>query len=367
MRVVDFGLFRRDRDVIIQPHEPKIITLIEVFIVNKQEAGAMDTYDFGLGWLGEPGEFFVSKLQEECLQRRLKFIMVDEKNMRSLSGPVKKGEAKIKFYLDLASETFDPGDDFLKFAYILKDAGTRIVADPDDVKAAADKSITHFDLARAKVAVPFTVVIRNWEPAHKLTEDEKEGLGVPFILKPALGYAQKGVKLIDRKAATLKEIVEARKINEGDNFLLQEFIEPKEIEGEPAWFRVFHLFGEIIPCWWNPTTHVYRHLTIREMDDHHLLPITRIAMEIARITRIDWFSCEIAVNKKDDRFVTIDYMNDQCAMVPQSQYKDGVPDELIAHIAERMAEKAWQHIRGKFTLGHRAIWFPKVQVRDENI
>ena len=328
----------------------------------------METFDFGIGWpvAGEENEFFVSILKSECEARRLKFIFIDETSIDTLSSKIKKGEFRLKFYLDMASETFDPKDNFTKFAYSLKDSKTRIVADPDDVKAAADKSITHFDLAMAKVPVPYTVLVRNWEPTRRLTDEEKEGLGFPFVIKPALGYGQKGVKIIRHKV-TLKEIAEARQLNKGDNFLLQEFIEPAELNSEPAWFRVFHLFGEIFPCWWNPVTHVYRHVTLKETDEYKLLPLIRITTEIARITRIDWFSCEIALSKKDGKFVTIDYMNDQCAINPQSKYKDGVPDELIAQIAERMVEKAFQYIRERFTLGHRAIWFPKIKVRDENV
>jgi len=328
----------------------------------------MESVDFGIGWPveGEENELFVSTLKSECEVRKLKFIFIHERLIDPLSAKIKKGEFKLKFYLDMASETFDPKDDFIKFAYILKDSGTRIVADPDDVKAAADKSVTHFDLARAQVPVPFTVLIRNWEPTRRLTDEEKEGLGLPFVIKPALGYAQEGVKIIDQKS-TLKEIAEARKFSQGDNFLLQEYIECKEFNGDPAWFRVFHLFGEIIPCWWHPSTHVYRHVTLKEIHEFSLLPLVRVTTEIARITRIDWFSCEIAVSKKNGQFVTVDYMNDQCAINPQSKYKDGVPDDLIVHMAERLVDKAWQYIRGKFTLSHRAIWLPKIQVKDENV
>ncbi len=328
----------------------------------------MEKFDFGVGWPvpGDENEFFISVLKAECEARKLKFIFIDEESIGPLTTKIKKGEFKLKFYLDMASETFDSKDDFIKFAYCLKDAGTRVVADPDDVKAAADKSITHFDLDRAKIPVPYTVLVRNWEPTRRLTDEEKENLGFPFVIKPALGYAQKGVKII-REKATLKEIAEARQVNKGDNFLLQEFIEPAELSGDPAWFRIFHLFGEIFPCWWNPVTHVYRHVTLRETDEHKLLPLMRIANEIARITRIDWFSCEIALSKKDKKFVAIDYMNDQCAISPQSKYKDGVPDDLIVQIAERMVEKSFQYIRERFTLGHRAIWFPKIKVKDENV
>lgn len=327
----------------------------------------MEIFDFGIGWSipDDKDDLFIAALRSECEMRKLKFIFIDEKILEGLASDIVADKTKIKFYLDMASEVNDPKDEFAKFVYVLKDSGTRIVDDPDDAKAASDKSITHFDLVRAKIPVPNTVVIRNWEPTRRLTDDEKKELGFPFVIKPALGYARKGVKIINQRS-TLAEIAEARKFSKGDNFLLQEFIEPLELDGAPAWFRVYHLFGEIIPCWWDPQTHVYRQVTLKEIDTYDLLSLARIASEIARITRIDWFSSEIAINKKNKKFVAIDYMNDQCAIVPQSKKQDGVPDDLIVHMAARIVEKAWHYIMGRFTLSYRAIWFPKIKVKDED-
>ena len=326
----------------------------------------MEVYDFGIGWPVADGqeELFIKSLKSECAARNMNFVLIDDFALKNLSNAVKKGELKVKFYLDMASETYDFEDKFTRFAYCLKDAGARIVADPDDVKAAADKSVTHFDLVAARIPVPFTVVIRHWEPARRLTSEEKIGLGFPFVIKPASGYGQQGVKIINQRP-NLKDIAEARKFDEGDNFLLQEFIEPIDLGGSPAWFRVYHLFGEIIPCWWNPQNNIFRQVTLAEMDNYRLSPLIHIASEIARITLIDWFSCEIAVSKKTNKFVVIDYMNDQCAIYPQSQHPDGVPDDLVVHIATRIVENAWQHIRGRFTVRYRAVWFPKVKVKKE--
>jgi hypothetical protein len=327
----------------------------------------VETYDFALGWPEpvDPNDLFMKSLERECRARRLRPLFIDTSNIDVISRNVRKGSCKIKFYLDMASETFEPQHPFTKLAYALKDSGTRIVDDPDDVKSAADKSITHYDLARSKVPVPYTIVIRHWEPSRKLTEEEAAGLGSPFVIKPALGYGQKGVRII-KKVHSLKEIGEARQVCPGDNILLQEFIDPLVIEGTPAWFRVYQLFGEIIPCWWNPHTNEYRQVTLREMAEHKLMPLARIASEIGRITRVDWFSCEIALNAKNRKFVAIDYMNDQCAIYPKSEHKDGVPDDLIVHLVERIVEKAWRYTRGEYTLTYRAIWFPKMQVKDEN-
>lgn len=327
----------------------------------------MREFDFAIGWpvSEEKEHLFVKTLESECSLRGMSFLFIDEKNSDEIASEIQKDKAKIKFYLDMASEIYDADNKFTRLAYILKDSGARIVDDPDDVKAAADKSVTHFDLVRSGIPVPYTVVIRNWEPTRRLTEEEKEGLGFPFVIKPAQGYGRKGVKVI-KERSTLKEIAEARKFNKGDNFLLQEFIEPKDLDEWPAWFRVYHLFGEILPCWWNHQTNVYRQLTLKDLDTYKLTPLARITSEIARITRVDWFSTEIAVNKKDKQFVVIDYVNDQCAVTPQSEAKDGVPDDVIALIANRIAEKAWFYIKGKFTLTNRAVWFPKIQVKDEN-
>jgi hypothetical protein len=327
----------------------------------------MEIYDFGIGW-PEPGEqddLFVRNLKSECAARKLSFIFVDETSLRGLSRSVKSGKLKIKFYLDMSSDTHDPEDDFTRFVYRLKDSGTRILADPDDVKAASDKSITHFDLVAARVPVPYTVLIRHWESTRRLTNEEKIGLGSPFVIKPALGYGQQGVRIINQKP-NLKDIAAAREFDRGDNFLLQEFVEPRELNGSLAWFRVFQLFGEIIPCWWHPRTNIFRQVTLQEMESHSLSALIRITSEIARITLIDWFSCEIAINRKNNKFVVIDYMNDQCAIYPQSQHPDGVPDDLVVHIATRIIENAWQHIMGRFTVRYRAVWFPKVRVKDKD-
>ncbi len=327
----------------------------------------MEKIDFAIGWpdAREPDDLFTNTLEEECRARRMRFLCVDEKNIMRCAEELKKGDLHISFYLDMASETFDVDHPFTKFVYAVKDAGGRVVDDPDRVKAAADKSITHFNLVSAKVPVPATVVIRHWEPSRQLGSEDWGKLGSPFVIKPALGYGQKGVKIVE-KGKPLKEIAEARKFSPGDNFLLQEFVEPLELAGRPAWFRVYQLFGEIIPCWWNPATHVYSQVTMREMDDLRLVPLIRIASEIGRVTRVDWFSCEIAVNAKNRKFVVIDYMNDQCAIYPKSEHVDGVPDDLVVLIAQRLIEKAWRQKRGQYTLTYRAAWFPKAKVIDED-
>ena len=327
----------------------------------------MDVIDFAIGWpvKEEEPELFLEAIESESKARGIRFVLVEEKDVPDMVKLIKKGQLKIGFYLDMASNSFDEEDTFTRFNYVLKDSGTVVVADPDDVKLAADKSVTHYKLLNAGISVPFTIVIRNWEPTRHLTDGEKLGLGVPFVVKPAQGFGQRGVQIF-RVPPRLKDIAEARKFNIGDNFLIQQYIEPLYINGTPAWFRVYNLFGEIIPCWWNPYNNEYRPVTLRDMNENGLLPIVRITSEIGRITNIAFFSCEIAINKNTHDFVAIDYLNDQCAMYPKTKHADGVPDETILTISSRFVEKAWQVRAGASPLSYRAIWFPKIVIKDND-
>jgi hypothetical protein len=325
----------------------------------------MEVYDFGIGWIDEDSDgLFINALHRECDVRGLRFLKVNETALEHVSIQVRSGKLKIRFYLDLASETENLEHPFTKFAYLLKDTETRVVADVDQVRFSADKSITHFNLINAGIPVPRTVVIRNWEPSRRLTMEEREKLGLPIVIKPATGYGQRGVRIV-REKLSLPEMAEARNFDPGDHFLLQEFVEPETMEGKPVWFRIFFLFGELFPCWWNPFNGVYSHAMIREFERHRLMSMVRIASDIAEVVRIEWFSCEIAMPKNSNRFVVIDYMNDQCDVTSQSFRPAGVPDDLLLLLARRMAEKAWQWIRGNVRLHHRAIWFSRVHERSQ--
>jgi hypothetical protein len=326
----------------------------------------MDVYDFGIGWIEEENDaLFIDALRRECTARGLRFFIINELSVDRTVEDIRASRLKIHFYLDLASETENLDHVFTKFAYLLKDFGTRVVADPDQVRFSADKAITHFNLVSAGLPVPYTVVIRNWDPSRRLTIEERERLGLPAVIKPAMGYGQRGVKIIEEKLS-LREIAEARSFNPGDHFLLQEFVTPQTLDVTPAWFRVFYLFGELFPCWWNPKTGEYRQVTLRECERHRLFPMTRIASDIADIVRVEWFSCEIALDMRTRGFVIVDYMNDQCDVSSQSFRPAGLPDDMVLLLTRRIAEKAWQWVRRSARLHHRAVWFSEVHRRGED-
>lgn len=329
----------------------------------------MKTYDFGFIFCGDKSEALVKWLKEECRYRGLKFLWIHEKNAPDVLRELEDRKLRIKYLVDNESNYYNPGDIYLKICYLVKDSGGIVIDDPDTARSAADKSITHFDLEDEGIPVPYTIVIRNWQPDDfSLTKEQLRKLGVPFIIKPARGFGQKGV--VKEASGDIKQIAEARHFSRGDNFLLQEKIIPYEMEGQPAWFRVYYLFGEIIPCFWNPASGHYFHVTLRQMYRNILIPLARITSEIARIAKLNFFSTEIAVTqpaKKKRRFVVIDYVNDQCELCVRPAKIGGPVPDIIHHIAETFVEMAWMHKIGKEPAPHRSIFLAKAQTADESI
>lgn len=329
----------------------------------------MKRYDFALAWNSGSKENFVKWVRKECSRRGLRFLLISENNASSIIEDLEKGRIKMTFLLDNEANYDDKNDLFARLSYAAKDVDGLVVCDPDDARKASNKAITHYDLIKAKIPVPYTVVVRNWEPDDfSLGKEECRKLGNPFIIKPASGFGQKGV--VKNASGSIAEIAQARHFNRGDDFLLQEKIEPVTISERQAWFRVYFLFGEIIPCWWNTETGQYVHVTLREMHSLRLLPLTRIVSEIAGITRMDFFSTEIAVvgRGRDRRFVTIDYVNDQPELCVRSEKgRFGPVPEVVRHIAERIVERAWRLSEGFPVEMHRSIWLAKASLKDDNI
>lgn len=321
----------------------------------------MEEFDFGISWSTKTEEYFVNILKKECERRKLSFFWIREENVNEVIKRLEKKELKIKFLLDTEATYNKEKDRYARLCYATKDVGGVVINDPDRARVAVDKSVMHYELINAGINTPYSVIVRNWQPnSFRLTGQEKQNLGLPFVIKPACGYARQGV--IDEAYGSIREIAQARSFDRGENFLLQEKIEPIELGGRRAWFRVFHVFDTIIPCWWDDLKYVYEHLTQEEFKKYNLSSLAKIVSRIAGITQMQWFSTEIAIDSKfcEPRFIAIDYVNDQCDMTAQCESEDGVPDSIVKYTASRIVEAASQIINSQEINKGYTIWLKDV-------
>jgi len=323
-------------------------------------------WNFALSWPEYKEKPFISWLKQKCKSKDMSFLWIHDGNIGDIIKGLESGKISIQFLFDMNATYSVPYDKYAHLCYAVKDRGGKVLNDPDDAKAATDKSVMHYDLMEAGIPVPFTVVIRKWSVnTFKLTETERKNLKIPFIIKPSSGFGKIGV-IPD--ATTLKALAKARNYANGDNILLQEKIEPIMFGNRRGWFRVFYVFNEVIPCWWD--THWamgsgelridgYEQVTMSEMQRFKLFPLVEIVVKIAELTNMKFFTTEIAIHKKGGYRipVAIDYVNDQCDLDLKSQEPVSPPDEVIEHIIERIVECAWDLLRGEQKLKGYSIWF----------
>jgi hypothetical protein len=75
-------------------------------------------------------------------------------------------------------------------------------------------------------------------------------------------------------------------------------------------------------------------VTPSEENKYELKPLHDITKRIASICRLDWFTTEIALTH--DKFVVVDYVNDQIDTRIQSKAVDGAPDEVMRGVAGQL-------------------------------
>jgi hypothetical protein len=194
----------------------------------------------------------------------------------------------------------------------------------------------HLEFLAGGVRVPFTIIVSpyNSSPEIALTLTDLAGLGRPFIIKPA-NTTGGGIGVVTG-AETLKDVLETRQHHKNDKYILQEKVVPVEQGGLKAWFRIFYVLGEVIPAWWDDTTHIYRSMSPAEAAAHGLEPLMVIPRRIADICGLHFFSTEIALNARGE-FLAVDYVNETCDMRLQSVAHDGVPDAVVRAVARRIA------------------------------
>jgi hypothetical protein len=295
----------------------------------------METFDLAISYVWKYDREFVDLIEKILHDRGLTTFIIAKFNVNEVIERIRQKELRFKAYLDRAS---DEDSEFTPIITLLQKRNCYIINPHKHVIKAIDKSNMHRRLEKKNFRLPKTFLIPTYEYNSRLNlvPEDLDEIGIPFVIKPAL--ISGGGEGVIKNAEFLEQIQIEREKNPNEKYLIQEKILPRKINGRRAWFRVIWAFGRAIPTWWNDQTHIYQKVTKKEVERFNLLPLLRITSKLARITKLDYFSTEIALTK-DHQFKMIDYVNDQCDMRLKSNHVDGVPDEVVSEFIERMRKK----------------------------
>jgi hypothetical protein len=298
-------------------------------------------YDLCIAWNWEYDADFVTLLDTLCRARELSLLQITPEHLDDALHSLTEQQVSFYAFFDRASEG-DPN--FMPLARWVCEHDIYCINSYERASRSWDKAALHWAFVKAGLDVPHTIILPAFEEQPILSMVDLAPLGEQFTIKPVYGSGGEGVL---NKVTTWDQVLSVRQENSADRYLLQADVVPRELDTRLAWFRVIYCAQQIYPCWWDPHTHVYTPVTSAEKHRHSLDPLFDTAIAIAKICRLDLFSSEIAFTPKG-RFVIVDYVNDQIDLRLQSKTLEGVPDDIVQDIAERLVNQVAMHCQSSF-------------------
>ena len=295
-------------------------------------------YDLVMTHKLDTDDFFIHRIQQHCAEASLNFFLVEPLWVQRFYEYYADNKLWAKVLLNMHSEHHLPDDIYHRLVLLAHHKNTRVIDPPDVAQSAFDKARMHERLVAEGFNVPFSIIVPQTATAtFRLTDEQRAQLGAPFVIKPSHGYGRRGV-ILDALDET--HLTRSTSAWPNPSYLLQRKIVPRNLSECPAYWRVFYCFGSIWMTWWNCFTDRYTVMSEAEKTERNLQKLEEIVSRIAGITKMQFFSSEIAQIENGD-FVLIDYVNDQCHMLAQSaDPKMGVPDVVIAGIAKQLVHSA---------------------------
>lgn len=293
-------------------------------------------YDLALTFDWEYDRDFVRVIEDAARGRGLKTTVVPPADAGRFLEAFRSGQLDFRVLLDRASGA---SPEFVGLQALAAERGRDVIEGLDKLRWASDKATMHLEFLTAGIRTPHTLILPSYatKPDISLRPEDLAPLGVPFVVKPA--NTTGGSVGVVADAAGPADVLAARRTYPADKYLLQERIVPEVRDGKRFWFRGFYVLGEVHLTWWDDRTHLYTELGYDEAAACSLGPIYAIVRTIARVSRLRFFSTEIARDARG-RLLVVDYVNDICDMRLQSSHPDGVPDAVVARIANRIAAHA---------------------------
>lgn len=288
----------------------------------------MKIFDLGIAYNWEYDVDFVSLVEQKLQAVGLSSYVIHNNNVLEVKEDLLQKELAFNCYLDRA---WDVDERFEEIGKILQRRKTRIFNPYKNVLHAIDKASMHLEFITAGLNVPYSIIIppHNQKEDIKLSVEDLAILGRPFIIKPC-NTTGGGIGVVTG-AESLKEILNERTSYNNDKYLIQEKIYPGMIENKRTWFRCFGAFGKVIVVFWDDQTHIYEPISEVLKSKINIKKLNQITKTILGIIQLDFFSTEIVLTNAN-KFVVIDYVNDQCDMRLKSKHVDGVPDEIVNQI-----------------------------------
>lgn len=287
----------------------------------------MEIFDLGISWNWQLDNEFVQGLNDEALKESLKPYLLHAFNFYRSLRDIAENNIYFKSFLD---RTLDDGSPLSKASDFLKTKNFNFINHPDQIKRSLDKPTTHQEFVNNSIPVPKTVFVNPQD--NQPLESKIKTFPKPFVVKLADNSFGKTVSL---EANSLEDVLRLRVRYGNINCFAQEKIHPTFLGNKLSSFKVVYCLGETFPCWWHLLSHNYDILCKEDTDKFGLSFLSEIAKNIARVSKLDFFTVDLIMDKKNNFFV-VNYADAWPDMRRKSKFDDGVPDEVVDAVTKKI-------------------------------
>ena len=288
----------------------------------------MDT-DALILWVWEHDADWAARLRHSFDRHGVSCLALHHAEWGDLSARLQSGDLRAQLAID---RVWDWGGEYATHVEAVRRHIPAVLNGYDLVRKAWSRPAMHYLCLQHGLRAPHMLILPSYVAVPEVLCPDLAPLGPRFAVKGAYS----GGSGVLSPATTWDEVVELRKGWPEDETTLQTWVEPKQLGGRRAWFRVFYACGASFLCWSDDLTHDQVQVTPAEEMRWGLGLLRGMAQHMAGLCGLNLFSTEIALDNRNLWHV-VDYVNEPCDYRVKSGVPNGVPDEVVLAIAERIA------------------------------
>lgn len=280
-------------------------------------------------WAWEYDADFVAMLVRACAMRDVSARVCGADELAQLPAWLDAGEIRARVGLD---RMWDWGGEYERHVEAMQRNVPLMVNDYARVRRVWNKLTMHMTLIAHGIYVPHLILLPSYEEQPNLPRVNLSPLGGRFSVKSVHSGGSGVLNPVTRWEDVLAQRLEWP----GEQTILQAWVEPKLLGKRRAWFRVFYACGSTFPCWADDRTHVQEPVSPEDENRYQLCILRGLTQQIAGLCGLNLFSTEIALDQ-NNLWQVCDYVNEPCDFRLKSTAVNGVPDEIVAAICDRIA------------------------------
>ncbi len=280
-------------------------------------------------WAWEYDADFVAMLARACATRNVSTHVCGADALAQLPARLDSGEIRARVGLD---RVWDWGGEYERHVEAMQRNVPLMVNDYARVRRVWNKLTMHMTLIAHGIYAPHLILLPSYEEQPTLPRVDLSPLGSRFSVKSV----QSGGSGVLEPVTRWEDVLAQRLEWPGEQTILQAWVEPKLLGKRRAWFRVFYACGSTFPCWADDRTHVQETLSPEDESRYQLSILRGLTQQIAGLCGLNLFSTEIALDQ-NNLWQVCDYVNEPCDFRLKSTAANGVPDEVVAAICDRIA------------------------------